>query len=139
MDAFKTGLVIGFLFAELVAGPCVGSAQTFRSLRDRIPKPDPKKYHSLQDATDWENPYLIVRSDGIEIRGITPVGQAVNVASVAGVLEQLPNSAWPFGLVVAVQDIGLLSGDEDIPRIAANRRKLMALLKKLGVLVDPWP
>jgi hypothetical protein len=92
----------------------------------------------VQDAKDWKNPYLIVRRDGIEIVGMTTVGQAIPVDSVPGVLKGLPDSAWPYGLVVAVQDIGLVS-EGDPPRIEANRKRLLRLLKKLAIAVDLWP
>jgi hypothetical protein len=139
MGALKTLLLVGLLLAQLLAAVCIGYTQTSRSLQDRIPKPDPKKYHSVQDAKDWKNPYLIVRRDGIEIVGMTPVGQAISVESVPGTLEKLPDSAWPYGLVVAVQDIGILSGKTDPARIEANRTKLLNLLKELGIAVDQWP
>jgi hypothetical protein len=105
---------------------------------NRIPKHDPKKYHAVQDAKDWKNPYLVVRRDGIEIIGMTAVGQAIPVDSVPGVLKGLPDSAWPYGLVVAVQDIGVVSIG-DLPRIEANRKRLLMLLNKLAVVVDLWP
>jgi hypothetical protein len=108
------------------------------SLQSRIPEPDPKRYHAVQDAKDWKNPYLIVRREGIEIVGKTAVGQAFPVDSVPGVLKGLPDSAWPYGLVVAVRDIGLVS-EGDLPRIEANRKRLLMLLKKLGIAVDLWP
>src|SRR2546421_11285075 len=106
MSALRTGLLVGLLLAQLVAAAHI--AQTSRSLENRIPKADPKKYHAVQGAKDWKNPYLIVRRDGIEIVGMTAVGQAISVDSVPGVLKGLPDSAWPYGLVVAVQDIGLV-------------------------------
>ena len=139
MSALRTGLLVGLLLAQLVAAAHIGFTQTSRSLENRIPKPDPKKYHSVQDAKDWKNPYLIVRRDGIEIVGMTPVGRAITVESVPGVLERLPASAWPYGLVVAVQDIGILSGKTDLAHIEANRTKLLNLLKDLGIAVDRWP
>lgn len=139
MVALKTGLLVGFLLAQFVAAPHIGCAQASRSLQNRIPKPDPKKYHSIQDAKDWKNPYLIVRRDGIEIVGMTPVGRAITVESVPGILESLPNSAWPYGLVVAVQDYGIVSGKTDLARIEASRTKLLNLLKELGIAVDRWP
>jgi hypothetical protein len=139
MGALKTGLLVGLLLAQLVAAAHIACTQTSRSLQHRIPKPDPKKYHSVQDAKEWKNPYLIVRRDGIEILGITPVGRAIAVQSVPEVLERLPDSAWPFGLVVAVQDIGILSGKTDLAGIEANRTKLLNLLKELGIAVDRWP
>ena len=125
MGALKTLLLVGLLLVELVVAVCIGGTQTSRSLQDRIPKPDPKKYHSVRD--------------GIEIVGMTPVGQAMSIESVPGMLEKLPDSAWPYGLVVAVQDIGILSGKTDLARIEANRTKLLNLLKGLGVAVDRWP
>jgi hypothetical protein len=88
---------------------------------------------------DWKNPYLIVRRDGIEIAGITPVGLAIAVESVPRVLERLPDSAWPYGLIVVVHDIGILSGKTDLACIEVNRTKLLNLLKELGVAVDRWP
>jgi hypothetical protein len=139
MGTFKTTLPVGFLLAQFVVALGIGCAQASRSLRDRIPKRDPKKYQSVQDAADWKNPYLIVRPDGVEIVGMTPVGRTIAVESVPAVLEGLPNSAWPYGLIVAVQDIGILSGKTDVPRIDANRTKLLKLLKELGVAVDRWP
>ena len=139
MSALRTGLLVGLLLAQLVAAAHIGFTQTSRSLENRIPKPDPKKYHSVQDAKDWKNPYLIVRRDGIEIVGMTPVGRAITVESVPGVLERLPASAWPYGLVVAVQDMGILSGKTDLAHIEANRTKLLNLLKELGIAVDRWP
>jgi hypothetical protein len=84
-------------------------------------------------------PYLIVRRDGIEILGMPPVGRAIAVESVPRVLERLPDSAWPYGLVVAVQDIGIVSGRADLANIETNRTKLLDLLKGLGVAVDRWP
>ena len=138
MSFLKSGLLATIFFAELVGSTVIGWTQTPQSLQNRIPKPDPKKYHALQDARDWKNPYLIVRRDGIEIVGVTPAGEAIPVDSVPGVLKGLPDSAWPYGLVVAVQDIGLVS-EGDPPRIEANRRRLLILLKKLGIAVDPWP
>ena len=129
MGALKTGSLVGFLLAQLVAVACIGCNQTSRSLQDRIPGPDPKKYHSVQDAKGWKNPYLIVRRDGIEIVGMTP-WQVISVESVPVTLEKLPDSAWPYGLVVAVQDMGILSREKDPALIEANRAKLLNLLKE---------
>ena len=138
MSVLKRGLLVAIFVAQLVASTPIGWTQTPQSLQSRIPKPDPKRYHAVQDAKDWKNPYLIVRRDGIEIVGMTAVGQAIPVDSVPGVLKGLPDSAWPYGLVVAVQDIGLVS-EGDLPRIEANRKRLLMLLKKLGIAVDLWP
>ena len=139
MRALKAALVVGLLVIGLVAAARMDCGQTSPCLQDRIPKSDPKKYDSVQEAKDWKNPYLVVRRDGIEILRRTPVGRAITVESVPGVLERLPDSAWPYGLIVALQDIGILSGKTDVARIEANRTKLLNLLKELCVAVDRWP
>ena len=92
----------------------------------------------MQDAKDWKNPYLVVRRDGIEILGITEAGQGIPVAAVRAKLENLPDTAWPYGLVVARQDYSLRpEGDDSL--IEANRRAVVRVLDRLGVTVDPWP
>ena len=136
MTALKTGLLVGIYLAQFLA---TGWAQTSPSLQNRIPKPDPRKYHAIQDAKDWRNPYLVIRPEGIEIIGITPVGRAIPVESVPGVLEKLPASAWPYGLVVAASDIGIVSSSKDLPLIMASRRKLLKVLNAHGIAVDLWP
>jgi hypothetical protein len=138
MSVLHRGLLVAVLIVQVLASTLIGYAQTSQSLHSRIPKADRTKYHGVQDAKDWKNPYLIVRRNGIEIVGMTAVGQAVPVKSVPGVLKGLPDSVWPYGLVVAVQDIGLVA-EGDPPRIKDNRKRLLTLLKKLGITVDPWP
>lgn len=126
------------ILAVQLATAAVGWTQTSQPLRDRIPKPDAAKYQHVQDGQDWKNPVLVVRRGGIEIVGVTPVEPGIAVESVATELERLPDSAWPYGLVVAVEDAGIVSqGDE--PLINANRAKLLALLKKLGIVAALWP
>lgn len=109
------------------------------SLRDRIPDPNPEEYQGIRDAKDWRNPYLIVRADGIEIVGMASNGSPIAIESVAAALERLPESAWPYGLVVAIQDNGIVAGESDRARIDANRELLVGLLNDLGVVVGFWP
>jgi hypothetical protein len=141
MNIMRAVLLAGVFFGQFAASPDVGHTQISQPWQSRIPKPDPGKYRSTRDARDWKNPYLVVRRDGIEIVGTTPAGQSIDVSSIPAALEKLPASAWPYGLVVAIQDIGLVSG-KDPERIADNRTKLMKLMKlmkDLGIVVDLWP
>lgn len=112
--------------------------QPRHQLRDRIPKADPAKYRDVRDARDWKNPYLVVGPAGVEIVGVTSRGSGIPIQSIGAALEALPGSAWPYGLVVAVQDGGALAPG-DGPRVRANRDKLLRTLKQLGVAVDLWP
>ena len=92
----------------------------------------------MRDAKDWKNPYLVVRRDGVEIVGVTSAEPVIPEHLVEAELERLPRSAWPYGLVVAVQDVGLMAvGDE--PHVLANREKLLALLKRAGIAAELWP
>jgi hypothetical protein len=137
-DALKRGLLLAVFMAQLIASTPVGWTQTLPSLQSRIRKPDSKKYHAIRDAADWKNPYLIVCRDGVAIIGMTAVGHSIPVDSVPGALRELPDSAWPYGLVVVVQDIGIVPPGDPV-RIKANRKTLLALLKKLDIAVALWP
>lgn len=138
ISVLNRGLLNAVVAVQLVASPLLGWEQTPQSLHNRIKKPDPKICRAVQDAKDWKNPYLIVRRDGVAIVGGTAVGQTIPFDLVPGVLKGLPDSAWPYGLVVAVQNIGLAS-EGDSPRIKTNRKRLLMRLKKLAIAVDLWP
>jgi hypothetical protein len=45
-------------------------------LKNRIPPPDANKYRSVRDARDWQNPYLMVRANGIYARPISAATEA---------------------------------------------------------------
>ena len=109
-------------------------------LKNRIPPPDPNKYRAVRDARDWQNPYLIVRANGIDARPISTATKAPTMSpvDVVAYLERLPSMAWPYGLVVAVQENGVRALGDDA-RIKRNREELVRLLEKAGVKVDLWP
>jgi DNA-binding NarL/FixJ family response regulator len=121
--------------ASLVSGLF---SQTVHSLRQRIPQADPEKYRHIMDGSDWRNPMLVVRPEGIEIVGITPAGQVVTADSVPEKLEHLPDSAWPYGLIVMVSDASIVSSPKVYPRIQTNRSKLLKVLKTHGIAVHLW-
>jgi hypothetical protein len=110
------------------------------TLKNHILAPDPNKYRSVIDARDWQNPYLIVRANGIDVRPISAATEAPTMpaADVVAYLERLPSIAWPYGLVVAVQENSLRAPGDDAP-IKKNREELVRLLQKAGVKVELWP
>ena len=109
-------------------------------LKNRIPPPDPNKYRSVRDARDWQNPYLMVRANGIDARSIGAATEApaMSPADVVAYLEKLPSVAWPYGLVVAVSEDGVRAPGDDA-RIKRNKEELVRLLETTGVKVDLWP
>jgi hypothetical protein len=110
------------------------------SLKNRIPPPDPSKYRSVRDARNWQNPFLIVHANGVEVRtdGSAQYGRMVPVTEIVGSLEKLPDLAWPYGLVVVVSESGVRAPG-DGPGITRNREELLRLLEKAGAKVDLWP
>jgi hypothetical protein len=137
MNAPKIVMLVVTCIAQMVAMTSV--AQTSPPLHSRIPRADPKRYNAIRDGQDWQNPKMIVRPDGIEIIGITPPARGIDIESVLDKLEHLPDSAWPYGLVVAVADAAILSSRKDMPRIEVNRTKLLKALKQHGIAAELWP
>jgi hypothetical protein len=118
----------------------VGSQQTGSRL-NHIPPPDRGNYSHVRDARDWQNPYLVIRAEGVEvILKNTSVGRKIITCDeLAAYLETLPATAWPYGRVVAAQEIGIRRGDgKDNQRIAENRARVERILTSLGVKVDWW-
>jgi hypothetical protein len=55
-------------------------------------------------------------------------------------LVDLAVSAWPYGRVAAVEEIGIREVDgTDDRRIAGNLNVTLAILKALKVTVERWP
>ena len=110
------------------------------TLKKRIPPADPNKYRAVQDARDWQNPYLMAQANGINARPISAAMETPTMSpvDVVAYLDKLPSTAWPYGLVVAVAENGLRGPDDDA-RIKRNREELVRLLEKAGVKVDLWP
>jgi hypothetical protein len=84
-------------------------------------------------------PVLLVQTDGVVISGLTSDGNPIPVKAVATALESLPDSAWPYGRVVAVEDDGVAASEPGRSRIEANRILLDPLLGELGVIVGFRP
>ena len=141
-------LLAVFLGAAMAFVSCLQPASMERvnnvvasPLKNRIPPSDPKKYSSVREARDWQNPYLIVQAKGIvDARPISAAMEAVPMSpeDVVAYLEKLPSIAWPYGLVVAVQENSLRNPGDNGP-IKRNREELVRLLEKAGIKVDPWP
>ena len=69
-----------------------------------IPAANPAKYADLREKKNWQNPYLVVRADGVGL--LTGVAanqeQMLNPQEVLDTLAHLPPSAWPYGRVAAI-------------------------------------
>lgn len=70
----------------------------------------------------------------------TPVErQIISCDELAAQLESLPPTAWPYGRVVAAQEIGIRRADGTDGRpIAENKARVDRILTSLGVRVKWW-
>jgi hypothetical protein len=112
------------------------------TLKARIPRPKRSVYTAVRDGRDWKNPYLIAVEDGVEVRksGDDYSAPVVSVAEVVRFLEDLPKSAWPYGLVVAVEEGSVCCRYPDgETKMRANQMDLMRRLKRAGIAVSRWP
>jgi hypothetical protein len=111
-------------------------------LNARIGPANPQRYKSIHDARKWRNPILVIRRDGIDVISKSlPSGQrTVALTDLQRTLIDLPVTAWPYGRVAAVQEIGLHPADlSDGWQIVDNRNVTLAILKTLQVTVEGWP
>ena len=110
------------------------------ALDPRIPAAARDKISSTRDGQNWINPYLVIKSDGVAltIRAISREYESVPIEELASSLSRLPIDAWPYGRIVAVQEIGIRSGN-DSALIARNRASVEKALKSLGLTINWWP
>lgn len=102
---------------------------------ESIPPPDAAKYPPISNMSDWKNPYLVVREDGIgfvdlsnrEIRILKP-------EEIPAELVSLSSSAWPYGRVVLVaQAVPKDPSEQTKADLRKNRALLLGTLKELDV------
>lgn len=102
---------------------------------ESIPVPDPSKLPPFRDMSNWKNPYLVVRDDGIgfvdlsnrEIHLLKP-------EEIPAELVSLPASAWPYGRIVLVaQAVPKDPTEQTKADLRKNRALLLGTLKELDV------
>ncbi len=95
-----------------------------------------EKYDSIRDATDWKNPFLIIEGNGVEV--LVPDDRAhLTMDKLQDYLFNLPDRYWPYGKIVAVQEAGLRSGNDD-ELILQNKAQTIQILKSLGIKIKFW-
>ena len=120
------------------AAVCPGESLPINErLPARIPPPNPDTYRNVQDASNWNNPYLVITSEGFDLRF---QGKQIHgpLSILARTVVGLPDSAWPYGRVLAASESGVQSADSS-RLIKANKEQADTILKELGVTVDWWP
>jgi hypothetical protein len=128
-----------------------------RQQLDLIPPPSKSRYLALHSLADWENPYLTVEENmatlhliqadanpsqlgaGGMLRPVAARRQdlTVRVSDLPAALDAVPESSWPYGRVVAIEE----AHDTPVSARPAVRRNVEAAIKTLsdmGVVVYEW-
>jgi len=106
----------------------------------QIPPPDPQKYAGMRDMKAWRNPYLIIRVDGVGLLDVANnEQQIVDPDKLSEALARLSASAWPYGRIVAIQEINASSSEEDKAKLRKNRALVAGALESMQVLINWVP
>jgi hypothetical protein len=106
----------------------------------QIPPADPQKYAAIRDMKTWRNPYLIVRIDGVGLLDVSNnEQQIIDPDNLPETLAKLPASAWPYGRVVAIQEIAAANSEEDKAKLRKNRALAAGALEGMKVLINWVP
>ena len=131
--------------------------ELIRQQLDLIPPPAKSRYMAVRSLTAWENPYLTVQGNMLTLHvtladantsdlgvgGILrPVGarrQDLNVrtADLPGALNAVPQTAWPYGRVVALEEAHDTPAAAR-PQVRRNMETAMKTLNDVGVVVYEW-
>ena len=96
-----------------------------------------RDYHSIRDAKDWQNPFIVVEANGVDI--VLPDDRAhVSVDKLHDYLTQLPRRYWPYGKIVAISEGALRSGNDD-ELIRQNKALTKQIVESMGIRIDWWP
>ena len=135
-------LLLPLLLSCSRPGPSTPAPATDPATRlQAIPAADPAKYGSKTQTSDWKNPYLIVRDDGIGLLDLS--NDEIHILKpdeVPAALAALPASAWPYGRVVAVEENSTAAGSESTKaQLRQNRALLAGSLEELKIAINWVP
>ncbi len=106
----------------------------------QIPLADSQKYSSMRDMKAWRNPYLIVKTDGVALLDATNNEQQnVNPDKLLDALSNLSASSWPYGRVVAIQEVATTGSEDDKAKLRKNRALVAGALESAKVLINWVP
>ena len=140
-------------------------AQAASSVRDvqraqlaRIPLPTKSRYVDVHEPGAWVNPFLSVDAQMVTMRvtmadanpstydqgGLLRPAAArrrelqIRAKDLPEALMALPEGAWPYGRVVAIEEYPL-ADKKNRPEIRRQIESIIQQMSDLGVIVDEWP
>lgn len=128
-----------------------------RQQLEKIPLPTKSRYVDVHTTENWQNPFLSVGLNTIKMRVIMPDANPssfgkggmlrpasarrqdleIRVSDLPAALTALPDTAWPYGRVVAVAE-GFTTEKKQRPQIRRNVEATIQALNDLGIIVDEW-
>jgi len=125
-----------------------------RTQLQQIPAPAKSTYMAVRNFDSWQNPYLTVQSNMVELhvtRGdanpsslgvggmLRPVGarrEELNIGmdKLGEAVSSVPADAWPYGRVVAIEEAHHVPASAE-PAVRRNMEATVAKLNDLGVVV----
>lgn len=123
-----------------------------------IPPPSKTRYMAVRTLSNWENPYITVQADMLTLHvlladantslmgvgGMTrPLAArrrdlTVRVDDLPAALSAVPQNAWPYGRVVAIEEAHDTPAKAR-PQVRRTMEIVMQRLSTLGVVVYEWP
>ncbi len=120
---------------------------------EQIPPPKKSRYMTVRSYDSWDNPYITVQPDMLTIHVmladqnpssfgaggmLRPTGarrEEVNVSpdKLGEAMSAIPQSSWPYGRVVAVEEAHQTPGKQE-PVIRRNLEATVGTLNDLGIV-----
>ena len=143
--------------ASAIAAEQRQESELARRQMEMIPPPSKTRYMAVKSLSTWENPYLTVQGAMVTLHVmqadanksdlglggmLRPVGARkqdlnVRVSDLATALNAIPESSWPYGRVVAVEEAHEIPVSAR-PQVRRNVETVMKILNDLGVVVYEW-
>ena len=123
----------------------------------QIPLPSKTRYLAVKSLTTWQNPYLTVQGNMVTLHVtladantsdlgvggmLRPVGARredlnVRTSDLPVALNAIPQNAWPYGRVVAVEEAHDAPASA-LPQLRRNMETAIKTLSDIGVVVYEW-
>jgi hypothetical protein len=144
--------------AEHQAQEASAQKEKQRTQLERIALPTKSRYVDVHEPGAWANPFLSFDAHMVNLRvtlgdaNPSSLGQGgllrpaaarrqelqIRQQNLVEALIALPDSAWPYGRVVAIEE-SPLADKKQRPAIRRQIEAAIQQLNELGVVVDEWP
>lgn len=136
-------MLVAILLSSCSAGPQAADPASLEANAKAhilaIAPASPDKYRGMVDMKGWQNPYLIIKVNGVALLDAgNHEEHLLKPGELTLALAKLPPSAWPYGRVVAITENGVRAAGEEVA-IRKNRALVAGTLESLRVLIHWIP